>query len=320
MLPSLKIGSKEIAVPIIQGGMAVRISTAYLAAEVANQGGVGVIGASGMSEEELRQEIREARALSRLFKGLIGVNIMVAITQFKDLLRVALEEKVDFVLAGAGFSRDLFLMAKDTGVELLPIVSSVKAAQISEKLGAKAVVLESGEAGGHLGTDKPLFSILSQVVKSVKIPVIAAGGILYPEDIKRAFQEGARGVQMGTRFAASEESNPHQNWKDYYLQAKPEDVVIIESPAGLPGQAIRNLLIEKIIRKSKEYKPRIIKTCQNCLKKCKRNFCILDTLILAQQGDVENGLIFSGKRVGEIKEILPVKEIFRRLLAGLEGY
>lgn len=315
MLPSLRIGSKEIAVPIIQGGMAVRISTAPLAAEVANQGGVGVIGASGMSEDELRQEIREARSLS---KGLIGVNIMVAITQFKDLLRVALEEKVDFVLAGAGFSRDLFLIAKDTGVELLPIVSSAKAAQISEKLGARAVVLESGEAGGHLGTDKPLFSILSEVVKSVKIPVIAAGGILYAEDIKRAFNEGAQGVQMGTRFAASEESNPHQNWKDYYLQAKPEDVVLIESPAGLPGQAIKNPLIEKIISKGKEYKPKIIKTCQNCLKKCKRNFCILDTLILAQQGDVENGLIFSGKRVGEIKEILPVKEIFKRLLSGLE--
>ncbi len=316
MLPPLKIGIKEIAVPIIQGGMAVRISTAPLAAEVANQGGVGVIGASGMSEDELRREIREARSLS---KGLIGVNIMVAITQFKDLLRVALGEKVDFVLAGAGFSRDLFLMAKDTGVEVLPIVSSKKAAQISEKLGAKAVVLESGEAGGHLGTDKPLFSILSKVVEAVKIPVIAAGGILYSEDIKKAFQAGAQGVQIGTRFAASVESNPHQNWKNYYLQARPEDVVLIESPAGLPGQAIKNSLIEKIISKGKEYKPKIIKTCQNCLKKCKRNFCILDTLILAQQGDVENGLIFSGKRVGEIKEILPVKDIFQGLLAGLEG-
>ncbi len=316
MLPPLKIGTKEIAIPIIQGGMAVKISTAPLAAEVANQGGVGVIGASGMGEEELRQEIREAKSLSN---GLIGVNIMVAITQFKNLLRVAFEEKVDFVLAGAGFSRDLFLMAKDTGVEVLPIVSSVKAAQISEKMGAKAVVLESGEAGGHLGTDKPLFFILSQVVKALKIPVIAAGGILHPEDIKKAFREGAQGVQIGTFFAASAESNSHQNWKDYYLQAKPEDVVLIESPAGLPGRAIRNTLIEKVISKGKRYKPKIVKTCQKCLKNCKRNFCILDALILAQRGDVENGLIFSGKRVGEIKEILTVKEIFKKLLSGPEG-
>jgi len=316
LLPSLKIGSIEIPIPIIQGGMAVKISTAPLAAAVANEGGVGVIGASGMTEDELRQEIREARSLT---KGLIGVNIMVAITQFKNLLKVALEEKVDFILAGAGFSRDLFLMAREAGVEPLPIVSSVKAAQLSEKMGAQAVVLESGEAGGHLGTDKPLFSILEKVVRAVKIPVIAAGGILNPEDIKRAFQEGARGVQMGTRFAATVESNPHQNWKDYYLQARPEDVVLIESPAGLPGQAIKNPLIEKVINKGLEYKPKIIKVCQSCLKKCRKNFCILDALILAQKGDVENGLIFSGKRAGEIKEILTVKEVFKNLLSGLEA-
>lgn len=316
MLPTLRIGRIEIPIPIIQGGMAVRISTAPLAAAVANEGGVGVIGASGMSEEELRQEIRESRSLT---KGLIGVNIMVAISRFKDLLRVALEEKVDFVLAGAGFSRDLFLMARNAGVEPLPIVSSVKAALLSEKMGAKAVVLESGEAGGHLGTDKPLFSILSEVVEALKIPVIAAGGVLSAEDIKKVFQKGAKGVQMGTRFAATEESNPHPNWKEYYLKARPEDVVLIESPAGLPGQAIMNPLIEKVINKGREYKPKIIKVCQSCLRKCGKNFCILDALILAQRGDVENGLIFSGKRVGEIKEILTVKDVFKSLINGLEA-
>jgi nitronate monooxygenase len=310
-LPELKIGNLVAKVPIIQGGMAIRISTARLAAAVGEAGGIGLIAASGMSFDELRKEIRLARSLT---KGIIGVNIMVAARQFADLVKTAIEEGIDLVVPGAGFSRDVFGLGKESGTPIVPIVSSVKAAKLSEKLGASAIVVEGKEAGGHLGTDKPLHSLITDIKNAVKIPVIGAGGIINGKDIVDTLRLGADGVQMGTRFAASEESNAAPALKEFYLKAKHEDIVLIDSPVGLPGRSLKNPFAEKII----EGTAPIPESCDACLKHCARNFCIIKALIRAQQGDVETGLVFTGEYIHKIDEILPVKEIFNRLLAEVE--
>lgn len=311
-LPELRIGHLVAKVPIVQGGMAIRISTARLAAAVGEQGGIGLIAASGMTLDELRYEIRLARSLT---SGLIGINAMVAAREFASLVRTAIEEGIDLVVAGAGFSRDMFGMGKESGTPIVPIVSSAKLAKISETLGAAAVILEGKEAGGHLGTDQPMLKLLPEIRKAVKIPVIAAGGVITGRDIVETIRMGADGVQMGTRFAASEECNASPALKEFYLKAKPEDVVIIHSPVGLPGRAIKNPFAKKILE-SMAPEP---ETCDACLKHCEQNFCIIQALIRAQQGDVETGLVFTGEYIHKIDEILPVKEIFRRLLAEAES-
>ncbi|HHX50676.1 MAG TPA: nitronate monooxygenase [Clostridia bacterium] len=310
-LPELIIGNLRARVPIIQGGMAVRISTAPLAAAVANEGGIGIIAGTGMTVEELKQEIRRARELSR---GIIGVNVMFAVKEFAALVLAALEEGIDLVISGAGFSRDIFSWGRRFNKPVVPIVSSDRLATTAEKLGAAAVIVEGGEAGGHLGTLVPTRELLPAVCKSVNIPVIAAGGILTGRDILEVFSLGASGVQMGTRFAASVESNASEAFKRLYVEATEEDVVMIESSVGLPGQAIRNEFVEKLMAKASLEPWR----CDCCLKKCSHEFCILKVLNNAQQGFLEEGLVFAGKSVSRIREILTVKEIFRRLLEEIE--
>lgn len=310
-LPNLRIGHLVAKVPIIQGGMAIRLSTARLAAAVAEHGGIGLIAASGMSMDELRQEIRLARSLST---GIIGINAMVAARQFADLVKTAISEGIDLIVAGAGFSRDMFSLGKDSGTPIVPIVSSVKLAKISELLGAAAVIVEGKEAGGHLGTDHSMKTIVPDISKAVKIPVIAAGGIISGHDIVDALRLGASGVQMGTRFAASKESNAGPAIKDLYIRAQAEDIVLIHSPVGLPGRAIRTSFVEKILEGAAPPQ-----RCDACLKHCEKNFCIIRALIRAQQGDIESGLVFSGEYIHKIKEILSVKEIFSRLHAEIEA-
>lgn len=314
-LPELKIGNFKAKLPIIQGGMAVRISTSRLAAAVANEGGIGIIAATGMSVEELKLEIRKAREKS---KGIIGINCLFAVQDFARLVKAAIQEKIDLVISGAGFSRDMFQWGRESETPIIPIVSSAKLARLSEKLGASAVVVEGKEAGGHLGTTESIKKILPEVKSAVKIPVIAAGGIIDGYDIVEAFKLGADGVQMGTRFAASEESGASQEFKELYLQSRHEDVVLIKSPVGLPGRALKNIFWHRL-NKGEDLTPDI---CQACLKKCSNEFCILKALEKAAQGDMENGLVFSGEFVEKIKEILPVKEIFRRILqeVDLSGY
>lgn len=306
-LPELRIGQLVARVPIIQGGMAVRISTARLAAAVAEEGGIGLIAASGMALDELRHEIRLARSLTN---GVIGINAMVAAREFASLVTTAIDEGIDLIVAGAGFSRDMFGLGKESGTPIVPIVSSAKLAKISESLGASAVIVEGKEAGGHLGTDRSMREILPEVRKAVSIPVIGAGGVISGRDIVEVLKLGANGVQMGTRFAASEESNAAPSLKEFYLKAKPEDVVLIKSPVGLPGRAVKNPFAEKIIEGTVDTPD----SCDACLKHCEQNFCIIKALIRAQQGDVETGLVFTGEYIHKIDDILPVKDIFARLL------
>lgn len=310
--PELKIGELIPKYPIIQGGMAVRLSTSRLAAAVANAGGIGIIAASGMEIDELRREIRLAKQNT---KGIVGINIMFAVSAFKELVFTALEEKIDLIIQGAGFSRDIFKWCEDAKTPFVSIVSTAKLAKIAEGLGASAVVVEGKEAGGHLGTDQSMRVIVPEVKEAISLPVIAAGGIVDVHDLKEAFDLGADGVQMGVRFAASEEANGASNLKECYLKAGREDIVIINSPVGLPGRAIRNDYAEQIIAGT--VKPP--KKCENCLKKCKHNFCIMDALNNAQQGKLDEGLVFSGEYIEKITEILPAGKIIEDLVQAYEA-
>lgn len=305
-IPELRLGDLVAKVPIIQGGMAVRISMAPLAAAVAEEGGIGLIAGSGLTVAELKAEIQEAR---RRTKGIIGVNIMFAVREFAQLARVALEEKIDLLVSGAGFSRDMFAWGKEANIPVVPIVSSAKLARLSEKLGATAVIVEGKEAGGHLGTDRSMREILPEVKAAVSIPVIGAGGVTDGKDVAEVLRLGADGVQMGTRFALSEESSAAPAFKKYVLQAKEEDMVIVHSPVGLPGRSIRSPFTAAL-ENHENLKP---EHCDRCLKQCEGNFCILSRLLQAQKGNIKEGLIFSGAKFFKIKEVLSVHQIFENI-------
>ncbi len=309
--PSLKIGRLTPRYPIIQGGMALRVSTAPLASAVANAGGIGVIAATGMTIQELKDEIRTAR---RVTKGIIGINIMFAVRQFASLVHAAIEEKIDLVFTGAGFSRDIFKWGREAGVPIVSIVSSAKLARIAEKQGAAAVVAEGAEAGGHLGTDRSIEEILPEIVASVKIPVIAAGGIVDGTGIAKMLKLGAGGVQMATRFVLSVECAVADAFKQMYLKASADDVVIIPSPVGMPGRALRNPYVNRVLGGTAE-KP---VDCDGCLKACSRQYCIIKALEDSRSGRVDDGVVFAGKNVYKIKEILPVQKIFDKLITEVE--
>jgi nitronate monooxygenase len=308
-LPQLKIGHMTPKLPIIQGGMGVGISLSGLASAVAKAGGIGIISGTGISVEELRTHIRKAKQACK-GNGYIGVNVLFAMNDFADKMKAALEEKVDFIISGAGISRDMYTWGKEAGIPVISIVSTAKLAKLSERLGAAAVVVEGFEAGGHLGTDRPMFEILPEVVDAVNIPVIAAGGIMTGQDVAKAFTLGASGVQMGTRFVASEECDAPTSFKQKYVDATEDDLVLVKTTVGLQGRAIKNRFTDLI---SGTNKLKITK-CHDCLKNCSYRFCTLDSLMVSLKGDVENGLVFAGARVHEIKEILPVKQIIARIV------
>jgi nitronate monooxygenase len=200
-------------------------------------------------------------------------------------------------------------LGRKYGIPVISIVSTAKLARISEKLGAAAVV-EGFEAGGHLGTDRPLFEILPVVIESVKIPVVAAGGILTGTDIAKAIKMGASGVQIGTRFVGSEECDAPLAFKQKYVETQEEDLVLVKTTVGLQGSAIKNRFTDRIAGEGKVK----IDKCVDCLKSCSYKFCTLDSLLKALDGDVENGLFFAGARVHEIKQILPVRQIIDNLM------
>ena len=349
IMKKLNIGNLSISVPIIQGGMGVGISLSGLASAVANEGGVGVISSAGlwllyrnMSKDYiqasimgLKEELRKAREKT---KGVIGVNVMVAMSNFADMVKTAIAEKADIIFSGAGLPLNLpSFLQKDSVTKLVPIVSSARAAKvIAEKWHnfynylPDAFVVEGPKAGGHLGfKDEQIndehFSlehILPEVIAEVKdlevhygkdIPVIVAGGIYTGEDIKRFMDMGAAGVQMGTRFVTTDECDASDIFKQTYIEAKQEDIQIIKSPVGMPGRAIFSKFIQKVKEGQKQPK-----TCMcKCIKTCdisKSPYCIIAALYNAFKGNMDNGYAFAGANAFRATKIVSVKETFRALL------
>ena len=349
MMKKLNIGNLSISVPIVQGGMGVGISLSGLASAVANEGGVGVISSAGLgllyrnlskdyiqaSIMGLKEELRKAREKT---KGVIGVNVMVAMSNFADMVKTAIAEKADIIFSGAGLPLNLpSFLQKDSVTKLVPIVSSARAARvITEKWHnlynylPDAFVVEGPKAGGHLGfKDEQIndehFSlehILPEVIDEVKdiethygknIPVIVAGGIYTGEDIKRFMDMGAAGVQMGTRFVTTEECDASDIFKQTYIEAKQEDIQIIKSPVGMPGRAIFSKFIQKVKEGQKQPK-----TCMcKCIKTCdisKSPYCIIAALYNAFKGNMDNGYAFAGANAFRATKIVSVKETFRSLL------
>jgi len=349
ILKSLKIGNLVIALPIIQGGMGVGISLSGLAAAVANEGGVGVISSAGLgllykdtSENYLeasiiglKEEIRKAREKS---KGIIGVNVMVAMTNFADMVKTAIAEKIDIVIAGAGLPLDMpSFLKKDSKTKLIPIVSSARAAKIiCEKWKANydylpdAVIVEGPKAGGHLGfkedqigdNNYALEKLVPEIVGELKIfedkynqsiPLIAAGGIYTGQDIHDILKLGASGVQMGTRFVPTDECDASTAFKQTYIDACEKDIEIIKSPVGMPGRAIFSNFIGKV----KEGKKQPKKCSFKCIKTCdisKSPYCIIIALMNAFKGNFENGYAFAGANAFRTTKISSVKEIFQSLV------
>lgn len=314
-LPELKIGKLTARLPVVQGGMSVRISTSSLASAVAECGGIGTIGGSGVPVDELKEDIRRAKQMTR---GIIAVNIMFAIRQFTETVMASIEAGVDMIVTGAGFSRDIFKVGKDHDVPIVSIVSSPEFGKLAERCGADAIVVEAKEAGGHLGTDRPLRELFPEIRKIVKkVPLIAAGGITDGYEIAEMMgRYGADGVQMATRFVLTKECDVPDSFKNAYLNAKKEDISLMKSPVGLPGRAIRNRFLDRLLGGENLYDG---ECKRSCLKSCDHTFCIIDRLDMSRDGDAEDGLVFAGENVYKIKDIPTVRELMDRLVAEAES-
>ncbi|MFC1517089.1 NAD(P)H-dependent flavin oxidoreductase [Candidatus Margulisiibacteriota bacterium] len=315
-LPELKIGKFTAKYPIIQGGMSVRISRAPLAAAVANAGGIGVIGGSGIDVNEIAEEVRQAKAMTKP-GGVIGINIMFAITKFFELVHASIDAGVDMIFTGAGFSRDVFKIGKEKNVPIVSIVSSAKFGRLAEKLGAAAIVVEGAEAGGHLGTDRSIKDIFPEVREVVsKVPLIAAGGIMDGYEIAGFLKEyKADAVQMATRFVVAEECSASQEFKDMYLNAEKEQVMNVKSPVGMTGRALRNPFMNAV----EQGKYPAVRCPYQCLKSCNRVYCIIEALINSQEGRVDKGLVFTGVWRLKGKKVQPTKEIMEELIKEAES-
>ncbi len=347
-MPKLTIRSKTTRMPIIQGGMGVGISLSSLSSAVAENGGVGVIAANGIGLIEpdyfkdgrsanirgFRNEIRKARAKT---SGIIGVNIMVALEDFNELLNTAIEERVDMVFLGAGLPIKNLPVAqmREADVQIIPIVSSARATSLIFSMWKRiyhdvpdAVVVEGPKAGGHLGFKESeledeaysLETVIPQVVETLKvyenefgrkIPVIAAGGIFTGEDIYKVMKLGAHGVQMGTRFAATDECDADIRFKEAIVACKKEDIGIIKSPVGMPGRAIINKFLSDTTEKRREF------NCPwQCLAGChadEANYCISLALNNARKGNLKHGFVFVGSNAYRVNSILPVSELMGEL-------
>ena len=314
-LPPLTIGSFTAPVPLIQGGMSIRVSTSALAIPVADCGGIGTIGGSAIPAEELAADIQKAKSAT---SGIIAVNIMFAMKNFYELVKTSIDAGVDMIITGAGFSRDIFKIGKETNTPIVSIVSSPAFARLAEKLGAAAIIVEAKEAGGHLGTDIALRDLFPKVRKVVKkVPLIAAGGITDGYEMAEMMDTyGADGIQIATRFVLTHECSVADSFKQAYLNANKEDVTLIRSPVGLPGRALRTPFVKQM-EAGEELKA---KECKyKCLKKCDHFYCISERLRMAKDGNVDEGLVFSGENVYKMKELLSVREVFDMFISQAES-
>ncbi|KAI4447434.1 hypothetical protein C823_001953 [Eubacterium plexicaudatum ASF492] len=346
----LKIGKKTARVPIIQGGMGVGVSRSKLAGAVAKEGGIGIISTAqiGYDEPDFETNVCDCniRAIEKHIKlakeqadgGLVGVNVMVALQHYKEHVKAAVRAGADLIVCGAGLPADLPELVGKSDTAIAPIVSTRKAASVllrmwDKKYGRTAdlLIIEGPKAGGHLGfTPKQLQTITSddydneilEIIQEkkiyeekygVSIPVVAGGGIFDRLDIEHVMALGIDGVQIGTRFVATEECDASLAYKQAYIRAAEEDVVIIKSPVGMPGRAIRNAWLQRL--QQQERVP--VKKCFRCIKKCNPEeipYCITQALIHAVTGNLEQGLIFCGANVGRIRELTTVSALMHELM------
>lgn len=350
------MGDLKIKIPIIQGGMGVRVSTASLAAAVANCGGGGTIASVGLppdteenradvpksSREHLQEQIRQARELS---DGVIGVNIMVALSNYEDIVRTTAKEKVDYIISGAGLPISLPEFAEGSSIKLIPLIASARGAKLLLKTWKRrynrfpdALVVEGPLSGGHIAgynleeltslkgkmREKPLLenavkdvlNLVGEYEKEygVSIPVIAAGGIFDGKDMAEFLRLGAKGVQIGTRFVATFECSAAEQFKQLYIKAEEKDIVFIQSPVGMPAKVIRTKFIDKIMRGEG--------AAFNCNYRCLRTcnpatvpYCIAKALIDAVEGNIDNAVVLAGTNVSRVKKIVSVKELMDEIVA-----
>lgn len=349
----IKLGNKISKYPIIQGGMGVGVSLHKLAGTVSKEGGIGIISVAdiGYKEEDFNKnpmkanlraigtEIKKAREIAGKDK-ILGVNIMVALKNYAELVKECVKQKIDLIISGAGIPKDLPEYVKGTETRIAPIVSSLRCCKLIVKHWISKydyvpdmIVIEGPEAGGHLGfkreeleeENKPkLEDITVEIVNYIKeieeqtgkqIPVICAGGIWDKKDINKFLRLGATGVQMATRFVATYECDASEEFKNAYINAKKEDIKIIKSPVGMPGRAIYN----EFINKTEQQKNKIDK-CYGCIKTCNvanTPYCITKALINSVKGKIDDGLIFCGTNVNKVKEIVSVHDLMQELVCEL---
>ncbi len=349
-MEGIKVGNKKSKYPIIQGGMGVGVSLHKLAGNVSKEGGIGIISTAdiGYQEEDfaknpleanlkaIEKEIKMAREIAGEDK-ILGVNIMVAMNHYKEIATECVKNKIDLIISGAGIPKELPEYIKGSSTKIAPIVSSLRCCKLIVKHWIKKynyipdmIVIEGPQAGGHLGFKKEelndknnnLEEITKEVVEYIKeveqeykkeIPVIAAGGIWDKNDIQKYLKLGASGVQMATRFVATYECDASDEFKKAYINAKEEDIKIINSPVGMPGRAIYN----NFIKQTEKGKAKIEK-CYNCIKTCnpaETPYCITRALVNAVKGNMENALVFCGKNVDKVKEIVSVHDLIQELTA-----
>jgi nitronate monooxygenase len=352
-IPKLQIGSVTAEIPIVQGGMGVRVSLSSLASAVANEGGIGTISSIGLgdietskreyesqSREALIKEIRKGRSMT---DGILAINFMGVLSNVDDLIKTAVAEGVHVVVFGAGLPTKLPLLVEDGESNLVPIVSSARVTELILRTWKKrynrtvdALILEGPLAGGHLGftaeqlEEKEKYSLeklLPEMLETIKpyedafgrkIPIVTAGGIFDGGDIARMLSLGASGVQMATRFVCTEECGVSEKFKQTYLDASEEDITIIKSPVGMPGRAIRNKFLEDVEKDERER----FKCFYRCLTACKideARYCIALALVNAYYGDLDRGLIFCGQNAHRVNEITTVKKLIAELMAELKA-
>lgn len=288
-----------IKYPIVQGGMA-WVAEYHLAAAVSEAGGLGLIGAASAPAQWVREQIQKAKALT---DEPFGVNIMLMSPYADEVADIIVEEGVQVVTTGAGNPEKYMKMWKAAGVKVIPVVASVAMAKRMERMGADAVVAEGSEAGGHIGETTTMV-LVPQIASAVKIPVIAAGGIADGRGIAAAFMLGAKGVQLGTHFVVTKESQVHDNYKKCIIKAKDIDTKVTGRSTGHPVRALRNQMTKGYLKKEAEG----------------ASFEELELLTLGGlrkavvDGDVVNGSIMAGQSAGLVKEELTCAELIQKLI------
>ena len=288
-----------IEYPVVQGAMA-RIADGGLAGAVSEAGGLGIIACGGARPEWIREQVARARALT---SKPIGINVMLMDPRAGEVAELVCELGVEVVTTGAGSPANYMKMWKEAGVKVIPVVASVALAKRMERCGADALVAEGCEAGGHIGESTTMV-LVPQIVDAVNIPVIAAGGIADGRGIAAAFMLGAKGVQMGTHFVVTDESQVHENYKERIIKAKDIDSKVTGRTTGHPVRALRNDMTRKYLE----------------LENAGAGFEELEKLTLGGlrkavvEGDVKNGSVMAGQIAGMVKERMSCKDLIQKLV------